>query len=445
LLFTVRKSVRFWALKFYLREMKKTLLLLILSLGLTSWSSAQIRLMGYNMLNFPTGNLQGRVDTLQNIVSFTRPHLLMIQELKTAEGLAEVTDMMDDIGYGNFASSTFLPQQSAPGSSNPLQQAIVYDLNVFRMKSESYVLTDVRDINEFVLYLNDPALGQGADTTFLYVYVTHLKSSEGAVNVQARLDMVNNLVAHFENIPADANVIFAGDFNLYTNTEPCFIAALNPGNAIVLKDPFESYGDWAGSSFAHKEILTQCTRVAQFMSDGASGGIDDRFDFILFSESLMNQSANLHYTEDSFKSLGNTGGCYNQNITDCITGNDVPLDVLQSMYYMSDHIPQICQMTTLLEIPEYVAENAALPFQLKLVQNTDGQFGLRYSSNESFQSEILLWTFDGKLMLTEPVVISSGTHDVKISSNQNLAPGIYLTGLAARDGSYFTQRFIIQE
>jgi hypothetical protein len=419
--------------------------MLFLCAGLTSVSCAQIRLMSYNMLNFPTGNLQGRVDTLENIVSYTRPHLLMIQELKTAEGLAELTDMMDDIGYGNFASSTFLPQQSAPGTTNPLQQAIVFDLNVFRMKSESYILTDVRDINEYVLYLNDPALGQGADTSFLYVYVAHLKSSEGADNVQARLDMVNNLVAHFEDIPWDANVIFAGDFNLYTNTEPSYLAATNPDNSIVLKDPFESYSDWAGASFSHKEILTQCTRVAQFMNDGAGGGIDDRFDFILFSEGLMNQSADFHYTEDSFRSLGNTGGCYNQDITDCITGNDVPLDVLQSMYYMSDHIPQVCELTTLLEIPDYIAENSALPFQLKLVKNSGGQYCLRYSSNESFQSSLLLWTFDGKLILREPILLGNGEHQIKISSGQDLAPGIYLAGLVAKNGSYYTQRFIVEE
>ncbi len=432
-------------MKFYLREMKRIVFLILLCFSLNLYCTAQIRLMSYNMLNFPTGNLQGRVDTLENIVSYTRPHLLMIQELKTAEGLAEVTDMMDDIGYGNFASSTFLSQQSAPGTSNPLQQAIVYDLNVFRMKSESYVLTDVRDINEYVLYLNDPELEQGADTTFLYVYVAHLKSSEGADNVQARLDMVNNLVTHFQNIPANANVIFAGDFNLYTNTEPAFVAATNTDNEIVLKDPFQSYGDWPGASFAHKEILTQCTRISQFMNDGAGGGIDDRFDFILFSENLMNQSADLHYTEDSFISLGNTGGCYNQDITDCITGNEVPFDVLQSMYYMSDHIPQICQLSTLLEIPDDVAENSALPFQLKLVQNADGEFSLRYSSNESFQSEILLWTFDGKMILAEPIAISRGEHEIKLSSSQNLAAGIYLAGLTTKDGNYFTQRFIVQK
>jgi endonuclease/exonuclease/phosphatase family metal-dependent hydrolase len=302
--------------------------------------------MCYNVLNFPTGNLQGRADTLANIIDYARPHLLMLQELKTAQGLADITEMMNDIGYGDFAHSTFVPQQSPGSPGNLLQQAIVYDTEVLRMRSEGIVATNYRDINEFVLYLNDPQLAAGADTTFLYVYVTHLKSSTGTENEQLRLEMVNYLVDHFNTLPEDSNVIFSGDFNLYTNTEPAYQAIMNTENAIVMQDPFANYGDWAVDNFAHREILTQCTRTAQLYNDGAGGGVDDRFDFILFSESMMNPDNGIHYSEGSFKSLGNTGLCYNENITDCDTGNPVPVDVLRSIYYMSDHIPQYCELET---------------------------------------------------------------------------------------------------
>lgn len=302
--------------------------------------------MSYNMLNFPTGNIQGRVDTLEKIVDYARPHLLMIQELKSAQGLASVTDMMNSLDYGDFQHSEFIEQQSPGSPGNLLQQAIVFDTEKLRLKSESVVLTDYRDINEFVLYLNDPLLPITSDTTFLYVYVTHLKSSTGADNELARLTMVNYLIEHFESLPPNANVIFAGDFNLYTNTEAAYTAITSTDNAIVMVDPFAEYGDWPGSNFLHKEILTQSTRVNQVAADGASGGLDDRFDFILFSESLMNEDNDLHFLQGSFESLGNTGNCYNENITDCSIENPVPAEVLTAMYYMSDHIPQVCQLHT---------------------------------------------------------------------------------------------------
>lgn len=325
--------------------------LLFLS-GVHSYS--QIKVLSYNLLNFPTGNLQGRVDTLRNIIDYTRPNLLMVQELETAEGLQSITDMMNEIGYGDFAHPEFIPQQSPGSPSNQLQQSIVFDTEIFRLKSDGVVLTDYRDINEYVLYLNDPALANGSDTTFLFVYVTHLKSSTGTDNEQMRLSMVNYLITHFETLPANSHVLFAGDFNLYNNLEPAYLAMMDESNAIVMHDIYTSYGNWAGSAFEHKEILTQCTRSSVIFNDGAGGGVDDRFDFILMSESLMNQSSEFAYTENSYKSVGNTGGCYNQSITDCSSGNEVPPHILQSMYFMSDHIPQYCEFHS--DLIDHVAE-----------------------------------------------------------------------------------------
>lgn len=320
------------------------ILCILLLVASTATSTAQIKLVCYNLLNFPTGNLQGRADTLRNIMDYARPHLLMIQELKTAEGLQEITDVMNEIGYGDFAHPEFIPQQSPGSPLNLLQQSIVYDTEIFRLKSAAVVLTDYRDINEYILYLNDPLLASGGDTTFLYTYVTHLKSSTGVENEQARLSMVNFLIDHFETLPAGSHVVFSGDFNLYNNTEPAYLAITNPENAIVMRDPLSDLGNWAGSAFENKEILTQSTRASTIFNDGAGGGVDDRFDFILLSESLMNQSSELSYTVDSYRSIGNTGNCYNQSITDCDEENEVPFSVLQSMYYMSDHIPQYCEL-----------------------------------------------------------------------------------------------------
>jgi endonuclease/exonuclease/phosphatase family metal-dependent hydrolase len=336
--------------------------------------------MSYNLLQFPTGNLEGRTDTLANICDYYRPHILLIQELKNAQGLSDVTAMMNQLGYGSFDYGTFVPQQSnGGGGSNSLQQGIVYDSNVFELKSENVVVTTYRDVNEFVLYVDDPELENGLDTTYLYVYVTHLKSSQGADNQTLRLEMVNDWLAYMEeNIPAGSHVILAGDFNLYTNQEPAYIALTNEDNLFPLTDVFASYGDWSGSGFAHKEILTQSTRLNQIYNDGAGGGMDDRFDFILLSSSLFGDDEMIQYSTGSYKSLGNTGNCYNMSITDCADGNEVPFDVLQSMYYMSDHLPQVCSLTY----------SNALNTHQAVLQQSDAR--IMYFSHD--QNALELWT-----------------------------------------------------
>jgi hypothetical protein len=164
-----------------------------------------------------------------------------------------------------------------------------------------------------------------------------------------------------ENVPNDRRIILAGDFNLYSTSEAAYQAAIADTNSIVMRDVFADYGNWTGSGFAHKEILTQSTRVNQVASDGAGGGLDDRFDFILFSDNLMDQSGVVHYLPGTFKSLGNNATCYNQNITDCYFGNSVPLEVLQAMYYMSDHIPQVCELETSLNLGNHEITSVQQP------------------------------------------------------------------------------------
>lgn len=403
--------------------------------------NGQIKMMSYNLLNFPTGNLAGRVDTLRNIVNYSRPNLLMIQELKNAEGLQDITDMMNEIGYGDFAHGEFIAQQSPGSPGNLLQHAIIYDAEIFRIKSEGVVLTNYRDINEYVLYLNDPSLANGTDTTFLYVYVTHLKSSTGADNVQARLEMVNYLVAHLQQIPENSNVIFAGDFNLYDNMEPAYTAITNPMNAIVLKDVFESYGNWAGSGFNHKEILTQSTRIAMIYDDGAGGGIDDRFDFILLSESLMNPDNELHYIENSFHSVGNNGTCYNESITDCEIANEVPSSVLQSLYYMSDHLPQYCELNSDLVNIISRQEKEKIQIRFPFGNIADKEIALQIKNHSAANFILKITDMYGR-EVTKILGVANGT--TIILETQSLACGFYLLTVLQSNGACFTEKFAVK-
>lgn len=321
-------------------------LFLFLIIGLAAFGAKaqqQATVMSYNVLNYPTGNLAGREDTLRHLINYVEPDIFLIQELKNDSGLQLILNESFSDLPANYAASAFVPQQSNPNSGWKLQQAMIYNSDMFGMKNEGYLMTEVRDLNKYELYYKDPNLAQGADTVFFYVFVVHLKSSQGTSNVEARLAMAQALTLHQQFLPAGSHVIVAGDFNVYTSDEPAYQELLDPTNLIVLRDPIDSPGNWNSSSFQPKDILTQSTRTSSIFGDGAGGGLDDRFDFILLSNSMFQPWNTIVYEADSYHAVGNTGTCYNQNITDC-SGGLWSDEILQSLYYMSDHLPIVLDL-----------------------------------------------------------------------------------------------------
>lgn len=420
--------------------LRKSFILATILLAFSDDTIGQIRVMSYNLLNFPGGSIPDRIDTLTKILDYQQPHLLMVQELKSEEGLQSISDALNTLGYGSFTHANFVSQQSAPGSSNPLQQSIVYDQNKLRLKSQNEIITSVRDINEYVMYLNDLDLPTGADTTFIYVYVTHLKSSSGSDNEDLRLSMVNDWTDYIEaNLDVESNVIIAGDFNIYSNQEPAYTALMSDQNQVQMSDVFSSYGNWNSSNFAHKEILTQSTRFNQLANDGAGGGVDDRFDFILFSEQMTNIGNSIYLENNSFKSLGNNGTCYNNSITACSSGNVVPNSILQAMYYMSDHLPQVCTLNTSIAL--LANENKTIQNGLQIRYRNSNVFAMIRS--ESFdKSHYNIRDCNGRIIASNNISINQGTTEIELLTNQ-LSSGLYFIEFTTSLGNNSIQRFIV--
>ena len=320
--------------------MQKIGVVLVLFFSLAANAQEQATVMCYNVLNFPTGNIEGREDTLRQLINYIEPDLFLMQELKNDSGLQLILNKSFSELPANYAASTFLTQQSNPSSNFRLQQAIIYNGDMFGLAQESFVQTQTRDINRFKMYYRAPDLDTGADTVFMYVYVAHLKSSQGTSNQEERLSNAQSFTTNLGFLPQDANVILAGDFNVYESNEPAYQELLDSTNFIRMRDPINSPGDWSSSSFQPKNILTQSTRSSSIFGDGAGGGLDDRFDFILLSDNMMQPWNTVVFEPESYYAMGNTGTCYNQSITDC-SGGEWSDEILQGLYYMSDHLPVV--------------------------------------------------------------------------------------------------------
>lgn len=393
---------------------------------LTQQIAAQtsIKVMSYNTLNFPLGLIPNRQDSLRKIIDYVQPDLLLLQELRNALGLNQIAQQ-SFAGLGsNYATSTFIFNQSSSFELNQLQHAIVYNTDVFGLADEYWRTTSLRDINVFKLYLKDDQAQLAGDTTFIYTFVTHLKAGPGAANEQQRLEMTEVFVDELSNIPPDSFVLFAGDFNLYRSTEPAYQLMLNQANPIVMEDPINAPGNWGSSNYPFREVHTQCTREFVIFDDGASSGMDDRFDFILVSSNLKSTSSTLRYKNGTYKALGNNGTCYDQSITACAENNEVPGEILQSLYFFSDHLPVVMELETDLNLSRAELPRE-MPEQFLFVQGLELFVSPKLPVNQA-----ILTVFDLNGRMRESRLItpgeryklngySSGIYIATVSNSQN--------------------------
>lgn len=200
----------------------------------------------------------------------------------------------------------------------------------------------------------------------LYVYSSHLKSSTGSANEAERLTGVTTLRNNADTLPSGSNIIFLGDYNMYTNTESGY-EAMSTGGVHPAIDPWGT-ANWTGASNAIKH--TQSPRL--ITSNLVGGGVDDRFDLQLFTAAL-NDGMGLAYLPGTVRTLGNDGNHYDIAIN---TGNNTyyPSNIARSnaladsLHEASDHMPLIMEYqipaamsATLQALPPRVLVGAAVP------------------------------------------------------------------------------------
>ncbi len=307
--------------------------------------------MFYNLLNYPTAPPANREEALASIIDFYAPDILMVCELETESGGAEILSRSLNTTTTRYASAPFVANSSNPYITS--QQLLYYDEQKFSLIAQQQIPTSIRDINWYTLrFTKTPSLT-------LHVFIAHLKASQGDSNEAKRLEMVRPFLDTLTTLPKDDYVLFAGDLNLYHSDEPAYSALLTPTPHITLVDPIDMPGNWHNNS-AFAEIHTQSTRLStsEFDDFGSGGGIDDRFDFILISKNLTT-SPQLQYLPDSYTTIGNNGNCFNKRINAINCEGTYNKTLRDALYTMSDHLPVVMELTSdtsLLSVPD-IAQN----------------------------------------------------------------------------------------
>lgn len=406
--------------------MKKILLISFLSsltLGL-SQERDTLRVMSYNLLNFPSVN-PDRIDTLKTILAYIQPDIFMVCELTSGAGSNDILfNALNEDGVSHYDMADFVP---GPDTQNGLY----FNSDKLALKEQNIIPTVLRNINEYVLYYRSTDLATTEDTTFFYIYVCHLKASSGYE--AQRNEEVTALKTYLSERTNAENILIGGDFNFYGSDVELGWNTLLNGGSVMIKDPITLPGAWhanPGFAWAH----TQSTRTTAF-DGGAVGGMDDRFDFIFIGTDLKNYSNDALYINGSYRAIGQDGLHYNQPINDP-TNLSEPAPIISSLYYMSDHLP------IYLEI-EVVKEGASLN------EFTAEEIGVFYNSDKDqleFRQELPAfgWTDQDSFFIynTAGVLIDKvdALNGLEFINTVHLSPGTYI--LKAARSTAFSFMFV---
>lgn len=355
--------------------------------------------MFYNLLNFPLqSEPANRLQYLDVILSNYQPDLFMVCELNDEGGANAILNVLQYINP-NYSRVAFVTNSSDDtiGDQNDLQNLLFFDSTKFILESQTQVHTLYRDFNHYKLKLNTTQ--QTTNPFFIDVIVGHLKSSSGTDNQALRFEMVQDLETYLENFPIDSNVILAGDLNIYTGSEPAFVELLDTSNNITFVDPANKVGSWHNNT-NYIDVFTQSTRTATGLG-GATGGFDDRFDFILTSENMLTNT-DLYYVNDSYKVFGNNANvnCYNQEInSENCSGADFSFELRDALYNFSDHLPVTLQLETnqSLSTQEYVLQETLKFMDSNVISHT---LRLKINANSINNQNLNIYNSLGQLVKT---------------------------------------------
>lgn len=306
---------------------------------MTVWSQDTARIMFYNLLEFPEAPPSNRELILKDIIDHTQPDVFMISELQNQIGADLILNQALNTTQNNYAAAPFVFNTSGSGGS--INQLLFYNTQLFNLELTDIIQTSLRDINRY--QLKALTVNNQTNPIIIEFFVAHFKASQGDSNEQIRFNMALDFTNYIKNnLAANANVIFAGDFNFYNANESGFQQLFIGNTTIPMNDPINQLGDWhINSSFS--KVHTQSTRESNnsFNDFGAGGGLDDRFDFIFTSENILDLNHEVHYISDSYQVFGNNGNCFNEDISDTSCFGDFSQNIRNLLWNMSDHLPII--------------------------------------------------------------------------------------------------------
>ena len=382
--------------------------LLLISLGFAQTET--IRMMHYNLLyyteqgasgcNSTTNNLNTKDAALRTIIDYVEPDVLVVNEIGSNVSYADriVNNVLNANGRQGYQHG---PLTNYSGGS--IANMLFYNSTKLAFHSHFYLTTVNRDINGYKMYYKTPNLAYG-DTVFTTFILMHLKAGTGSDNEQKRYSQVVRLMNYLESSGLYGNLCLSGDFNIYGASEDAYQHLIHYSNSLYkFYDPIDVEGEW-NNSYSFRQVHTQSTH-SDDNGCAASGGLDDRFDFILVSSPVYYGSRKVSYVDGSYTALGNDGNHFNKSINSP-ANQAVPSSVADALYNMSDHLPVIMDLAVDVS-PVSVSAPSVADYEVHVVNPVKDQLQVSILPTNEEDMLIELYSLEGKLLMREQQRVSA--------------------------------------
>ena len=322
--------------------MRKILFLVSISLcfSLRLFAQDTLRVLQYNLLNFGnensyctnnTNNLSKKIAGIKTILSYAKPDIFSANEIGVdSTNYKIILDSILKPIYPSFKSVYYTNSSNAD-----LVNMLYFKDDKMSLYSQKTIKTSVRDIKIYQFYYNSiPALN---DTIFFTCIQAHLKAGNSSSDADERAQETKLIMDYLNSNNIGTNIILMGDFNLYSSGETAYQNLINHENAnIRFYDPVYKSGSWSGNT-TFAPYHTQSTRLTG-NDCFASGGLNDRFDFILCSYPILAGMNKIAYIPSSYRTIGQDGNHLNKSVN-YGTNTSISDSISEALYNVSDHLP----------------------------------------------------------------------------------------------------------
>ena len=298
----------------------------ILAAAAPAWA---IKVATWDIMGYPKWGGPARDSGFRLVLNRLNPDILTVQGMTETGG---VTSFLDNVL--NFSKpGAYAPAYLKIDKNNDI--VLYYKKNTISFLSQKTILAAYLNIMEYVLRIKS---GSGQGTTFR-IYGVHLfYSSTTPANREKAARTLRN---YLNTLPADSLFLVCGNLNVFKSSEKAYktLTGSESDNDGRLLDPVDRSGEWHDNA-SFSSLHTQSTHK-NAGGGYASGGLDDRFDFILVSQALLDGKA-LDYAKGSYLVYGNDGKHFNKSTND--TPYTYPKTVLDALYLASDHLPVLVSL-----------------------------------------------------------------------------------------------------
>ena len=431
--------------------MKRKIYLIIILAWTTLFAQAQdiITVMQYNLLyygNYNSGyadcfetnnNTQLKDECIRTLVDYVKPDIFTVCEFGATQQLQNdfLRHNLNINGASYWQSDNIINY----AGSNIINH-IFFDSRKMGLKRHVALRTNPRDTDIYELYMKTPGLAAG-DTIKLVCIVAHPKAGMGYESdrralMQKAMDYVN------QNYPTD-NVLIMGDFNMYGASESGYrlLTQTYSNPSICFMDPLAlvgGVGEWNNNAL-FAPFHTQSTRS---YSDEcfSSGGLDDRFDFILMADEIAFSYNHMRYVQGSYHAVGNDGQHFNNSVNQGYN-SAVPAEVAEALFDGSDHLP--VTMKIAVDAHLGVEDIEAHSLYATVAPNpARDRASVTFFNPAQGQVQFELYSLQGQLLQREAAAFGEGSQQHELALH-DITKGFYLLRIKHDGGLGQTVKLVV--